>query len=200
MRTLGLDQKPSATPSSLTAVSAPISSAAFKPLLDACNAINCTAEINGGQPASKLTLGFYNFGYDFGGVELYSFGNVSYRHGDALQGYRHPTRLCRTSTGTATTADPTNCFGTSAQTGLVPHIEVMQDEFSFTTGLRGEFGGWNWDLASSYSEDVAEVYTTNSVNASLFVNTGQSPTHFNDGKFEFTQYVGTLDVRKEYDI
>ncbi|MCW2393011.1 iron complex outermembrane receptor protein [Sphingobium sp. B1D7B] len=175
-------------------------SAAFKPLLDACNAENCTAGINGGQPASQLTLGFYNFGYDFGGVELYSFGNISYRHGDALQGYRHPTRLCRTTAGTATTTDPTNCFGTSAQTGLVPHIEVKQDEFQFTTGLRGEISGWDWDLAGSYSEDVAKVYTTNSANASLFVATGQSPSDFYDGSFKFTQFVGTLDLRKEFDV
>jgi len=176
----------------------------FKTLLDACNAVNCTAGINGGQPASKLTLGFYNFGYDFGNVELYSFGDVSYRHGDALQGYRHPTRLCRTFNGTkwvGQTSDPTQCFGTSAQTGTIPHIEVMQDEFSLTGGLRGELGGgWNWDLASSYSEDVARVYTTHSVNASLFVDTGQSPTDFYDGKFKFTQYVTTLDLRKEFEV
>jgi iron complex outermembrane recepter protein len=180
-------------------------SAAFKPLLDACNAINCTAGVNGGQPASKLTVAFFNAGYDFGGVELYSFGDISYRHGDALQGYRHPTRLCRTfSTAQnkwiATTSDPTNCFGTTTKTGLIPHIEVMQDEFSLTTGLKGEIDGWNWDLASSYSEDVARVYTTQSVNASLFVDTGQSPSDFYDGKFEFRQYVGTLDVRKEFDV
>lgn len=181
-------------------------SPAFRPLLEACNAVNCTANINGGQPASKLTLGFYNFGYDFGGIELYSFGDVSYRHGDALQGYRHPTRLCRTYSTSqdrwvATTADPTNCFGNSAQTGLIPHIEVKQDEFSITNGLRGEFGdGWNWDLAGSYSEDVAKVYTTNSVNASLFVDTGQSPSDFYDGKFEFKQFVTTLDMRKEFNV
>jgi iron complex outermembrane receptor protein len=176
-------------------------SPAFKPLLDACNAANCTAEINGGQPASKLTLGFFNFGYDFGGVELYSFGDVSYRHGDALQAYRHPTRVCRTAAGTAQTSDPTMCFGTSATGGFVPHIEVKQDEFSLTTGLRGELdSGWNWDLAASYSEDSAKVYTTHSVNASLFVNTGQSPTDFYDGKFEFTQFVTTLDIRKEFDV
>lgn len=180
-------------------------SPAFKPLLDACNSVNCTAGVNGGQPASKLTLGFYNFGYDFGGVELYSFGDVSYRHGDALQGYRHPTRLCRTQNTdgvwVSTTTDPSNCYGTSAQTGLIPHIEVKQDEFSITNGLRGEFGdGWNWDLAGSYSEDVAKVYTTHSVNASMFVNTGQSPSDFYDGKFEFKQFVSTLDLRKEFEI
>ena len=179
---------------------------AFTTLLDACNAVNCTAGVNGGQPASKLTLGFYNFGYDFGGVELYSFGDVSYRHGDALQGYRHPTRLCRTFSTTqnkwvSQTNDPTQCFGTSTVAGTIPHIEVKQDEFSFTTGLRGEVGGgWNWDLATSYSEDSAKVFTTHSVNASLFVDTGQSPTDFYDGSFDFTQFVTQLDVRKEFNV
>ena len=175
-------------------------SAAFKPLLDACNAINCTAAINGGQPASKLTLAFFNGGYDFGDVEFYTFGDVSYRHGDALQGYRHPTRLCRTTAGAATTTDPTNCFANTAATGMIPHIEVKQDEFSLTGGLRGTIGGWDWDLASAYSEDRAQVLTTHSVNASLFVNTGQSPDYFYDGSFQFRQYVGTLDVRKEFDV
>ena len=169
-------------------------SAAFKPIYDACNAINCTANINGGQPASSLTLGFYNFGYDFGDFEFYSFGDVSYRHGDALQGYRTPNRVCKN------TSDPTTCFGTTATTGLVPHIEVKQDEFSITSGFKGTIADWDWDLAASYSEDIAQVFTTHSVNASLFTNTGQSPTDFYDGKFKFTQFVTTLDLRKEFDI
>lgn len=177
-------------------------SAAFKPLLDACNAVNCTAGINGGQPASKLTVGFYNFGYDFDGFEIYSFGDVSYRSGDALQGYRHPTRVCRNPlTATSQTSDPTNCFADTEVGGLVPHIEVFQDEFSFTGGARGEIGdGWNWDVSGTYAEDIAQVYTTGSVNASLFVATGQSPTDFYDGGFQFNQFVGTLDVNKEFDV
>jgi iron complex outermembrane receptor protein len=175
-------------------------SAAFRPIYQALADNGGTAGINGGQPASKLTLGFYNFGYEFETFEVYSFGDVSYRHGDALQAYRVPNRVCRTPAGTATTADPTNCFGTTAQTGFVPHIEVKQDEFSFTGGLRGDVEGWNWDLSGTYAEDVAQVYTTQSVNASLYVNTGQSPTDFYDGGFQFNQFVGTLDISKEFDI
>jgi iron complex outermembrane receptor protein len=175
-------------------------SSGFAPIYAALNARNGTAGINGGQPASQLTLGFYNAGYDFGGVEFYSFGDVSYRHGDALQGYRVPTRVCRTTAGTATTTDPTNCFGTTGINGLVPHIEVKQDEFQTTNGLKGTLGGWDWDLAASYSEDTARVYTTNSVNASLYVATGQSPTDFYDGKFQFTQFTGTLDLRKPFEV
>lgn len=194
-------------------------SAAFRPIYNALNARNGTAAINGGQPKSKLYIGQYNFGYDFGGVEVYSFGNASYRHGDALQGYRPPNRIC------AVTADPTTCLQSTVADGLVPHIEVKQNEFSFTGGVRGESDGWNWDIAGTYAQDKAEVYTTNSANASLFITTfnnarnaalargatataaitaGQAgaftPTDFYDGSFKFTQFVGTLDVSKEFDI
>ena len=178
-------------------------SAAFQPLYTALANSKGTAGINGGQPASELTLGFYNFGYDFGGVEFYSFGDVSYRHGDALQGYRVPNRVCRnplTNTPVSGGSDPANCFGTTSATGLVPHIEVMQDEFSLTNGLRGEVGGWSWDIGASYAEDASRIYTTQSVNASLYGFTGQSPTDFYDGRFDFKQFVGTVDLKKEFDV
>jgi iron complex outermembrane receptor protein len=175
-------------------------SPAFAPIYQALVDNRGTAEINGGQPKSQLTLGFYNFGYEFDDFEVYSFGNVSYRHGDALQAYRVPNRVCRTAAGTAQTADPTNCFGTTALTGFVPHIEVKQDEFSFTGGVRGDVSGWNWDISGTYAEDISRVYTTQSVNASLYVATGQSPTDFYDGSFQFNQFVGTIDIDREFDI
>ncbi|HEX8055057.1 MAG TPA: TonB-dependent receptor [Novosphingobium sp.] len=208
---------------------------AFAPIYDSVIARNADAGINGGQPKSQLYIASYNFGYDFGGVEFYSFGDVSYRHGDALQGYRPPNRICSSST------IPGTCLQSTITNGLVPHIEVKQDEFSLTGGFKGEVGdGWNWDLSGSYSEDVAKVYTTGSANASMFTNTfnagrnaaycsanncvgltsaqiataanasasavaagqaaAQTPTYFYDGSFKFTQFVGTLDVRKELDV
>ena len=166
-------------------------SPAFRPIYDALNARNGTANINGGQPKSKLTLGYYNFGYDFGGVEFYSFGNVSYRHGDALQGYRPPNRVCVSS------ATPTSCFAPTVNDGMVPHIEVKQDEFQINNGFKGEIDGWDWDLGAGYAEDIAKVYTTGSANASLFTATGFTPRDFYDGSFKFTQFAATLDVRKE---
>jgi iron complex outermembrane receptor protein len=194
-------------------------SAAFKPIYDALNARNGTANINGGQPKSQLYIAEYNFGYDFGGVELYSFGDVSYRHGDALQGYRPPNRIC------ATSADPATCFQPTVANGLVPHIEVKQDEFSFTAGLRGDASEWHWDLSGTYAADKAKVFTTGSANASLFTTNfnnarnaalaagktaaealalaqaqATTPTDFYDGSFKFTQFVGTLDVRKEFEV
>lgn len=176
--------------------------AAFRPIYQALADTDALNGINGGQPASKLTLGFYNFGYEFDNFEVYSFGNISYRAGDALQGYRVPRRLCRNpGTATSQNTDPTNCFANTGQTGLVPHIEVFQDEFSFTGGLRGETSeGWNWDVSGTYAEDISKVFTTGTANASLFVATGFTPTDFFDGSFQFNQFVGTIDIDREFDI
>ena len=198
-------------------------SAAFKPIYDALNARNGTANINGGQPRSTLNIMFVNAGYDFGGVEAYAFGDISRRHGKALQGYRPPNRVCADST------NPATCLQRTVTDGMVPWIEVISNEFSATAGLRGEVSEWNWDLGFTYAEDEAKVYTTHSANASMFVNTfnnarnaylaanpgatassaeaiaaGQAgavtPSDFYDGKFKFTQFVGQLDVRREFDI
>ncbi len=175
-------------------------SAAFRPLYQALADTHGTANINGGQPASKLGVAFFNFGYDFDSFEIYSFGDISRRTGDALQGYRVPNRVCRSAAGAAQTSDPTRCFANTAATGLVPHIEVFQNEFSFTGGITAEAGGWNLDVSGTYAEDNSKVYTTGSVNASLFVATGFSPTDFYDGGFQFTQFVGTVDIDREFDI
>jgi len=104
--------------------------------------------INGGQAKSQLNLLFYNMGYDFGGVELYSFGDVSRRVGYAKQGYRPPNRIC------ASTTDLSTCFGDTGTFGMVPQQKVEQKEYSFTVGAKGEFGGgWNYDGRTTYGYD-----------------------------------------------
>jgi iron complex outermembrane receptor protein len=182
-------------------------SPAFKPIYDALNARNGTAGINGGQPKSNLNIAFYNAGYDFGGVELYSFGNVSHRDSAALQAYRPPNRICVTNT------DPTTCYAPTVTSGMVPLIEVKQDEFSITNGIRGSVDDWDWDLSGTYSEDRSFIYTTGSAHLSLFqdtfrataatpttVDSAYTPRDFYDGGFKFIQFVTTLDVRKGFDV
>jgi iron complex outermembrane receptor protein len=184
----------------------------FQPLYDALNARNGTAAINGGQPNSQLNVAFYNFGYDFGDVQIYSFGDVSYRHGKALQGYRPPNRICVAGSAAVPT-DPASCFGPTQGVGMVPLIEVKQNEFQWTGGIKGDLSGWAWDLSGAYSEDKADVFTTRSANASLWdltsraaaatattADSGFTPRDFYDGGFQFNQLIGTLDVRKEFEI
>ncbi len=68
-------------------------------------------------------------------------------------------------------------------------------------GIKGVFGGgWNWDLSSSYGEDKVNIYTLDSTNATLFGNTGTSPTDFTDGSLRATQWTSNLDINKNFDI
>jgi iron complex outermembrane receptor protein len=197
--------------------------AGFQSIYDSIISRGADAEINGGQPKSELNVGFYNFGYDFGGVEIYSFGDVSYRHGDALQGYRIPRRICNTSAGT----DPTLCLQRTVTDGMVPHIEVKQNEFQITNGIRGDIDVWNIDGSFSYSEDRSSIYTTGSANATLYADAfararataisggataaaanvtaaafanASAPDYFYDGAFQFTQFVGNLDIKRPIEV
>jgi len=197
--------------------------AGFQPVYASIISRKADVGINGGQPKSQLSIGFYNFGYDFGDISFYSFGDVSYRHGDALQGYRVPRRICETGAGT----NPALCLQRTVTNGMVPHIEVKQNEFSATNGVKGEINEWTWDLGLTYARDKANIYTTGSANASLYANdfaaaraqaiaggataaaanataaafaNATAPDYFNDGSFKFTQLVSTLDITKEFDV
>lgn len=164
--------------------------AAFKPIYEALD----LAGINGGQAKSDLSIGFLNAGYDFGGVELYAFGDIARRVGYAYQGYRVPNRICKVA------SDPATCFAGTGLTGMVPQQNVIQDEYSITGGLRGDLGETSWDLAVGYGSDRNAIWTLDSANRSLFIDTGFTPTDFYDGAFKLTQFNVTLDLKHDVEV
>jgi len=170
-------------------------SSAFLPTYTQLTNSGALSHITGGQPRSDLDVAFFNAGYDFGNMQIYAFGDVSYRDGKAKQGFRPPNRICP-----ASGASPVTCFQPTVAAGMVPLIEVEQNEYSLTGGVKGDLAGWNYDYSITYADDKSKVYTTNSANLSLFRATGNTPRDFYDGGFEFTQLTNTLDLRKEYDV
>ncbi len=84
--------------------------------------------------------------------------------------------------------------------GFLPKETLMEDDYSYTLGAKGEIEGWNWDLGGTYGKDVNKIGTTNSGNASIFVNTHSTPTNFYDGSFIASELTGNLDVTKNFDI
>jgi iron complex outermembrane recepter protein len=145
-------------------------------------------------------------GYDFGGVELYSFCDVSRRVGYALQGYRPPNRICADAT------DLTTCYGDTGTFGMVPQQKVEQKEYSFTVGAKGEFGSdWNYDLSVTYGYDQNKIWTIESAHRSLWIAnynasltdptiTPNTVSDAYDGGFKLSQLTTTLDIRKEFDV
>lgn len=167
------------------------------------------SNINGGQAKSYLTIGMINAGYDFGGVELYAFGNYAKRIGYAKQGYRHPARICAVSTGgNPGPYDPSTCFADTGIGGMVPLQSVRQEEYAMTVGLKGESDGWTYDLSTTYGSDYNDIYTLRSANRSLWIDTwnasgGKSaftPSSFYNGAFKLTQWTNTLDISKEVEV
>lgn len=173
--------------------------------------------INGGQPKSYLTEVFYNMGYDFGGIELYSFGDYAHRIGYAKQGYRHPKRICYETGnlgGSVTTAayNPSICYANTGVAGMVPLQHVTQDEYSFTVGAKGEVSGWNYDLSTTYGSDRNDIWTERSAHREVWQEsfaasrlpgstvTPNTPDKAYDGGFRLSQTTVTADVRKEFDV
>lgn len=144
-----------------------------------------------GDARSSLTAGTFNAGYDFGTVEAYSFGSYSRRVARANEQYRLPTRISRTVGGVTIFPFPN---------GLVPQIGLEEDDYAFTGGARGALAGWNWDVSTTYGRDRNRISTLRSANASLYADTGFTPTDFYDGSFTATQFTGNLDLRREVTI
>ena len=173
------------------------------------------AGINGGQPRTKLSVAFYNMGYDFGGVELYSFGDYARREGWAKQGYRHPKRICYEANNlgggiTPAAYNPNICYSDTGINGMVPLQHVIEDEYSFTVGAKGEFGGgWNFDVSATYGDQVDKIWTEKSAHRELWqesyaaalrgIGTPNTPDKAYDGGFKLTQTTVTADIRKEFD-
>ncbi|MES2175401.1 TonB-dependent receptor [Sphingobium sp. AR-3-1] len=172
--------------------------------------------INGGQPKTNLNVAFYNMGYDFGGVELYSFGDYSRREGWAKQGYRHPKRICYeagNTGGNVTSAayDPSICYGDTGVVGMVPLQHVIENEYSFTVGVKGEFGGgWNYDVSGTYGSQKDDIWTEASAHREIWqesyqnqlrgIGVANTPDSAYDGGFKLAQTTLTTDIRKEFDV
>jgi iron complex outermembrane receptor protein len=144
-----------------------------------------------GDPRSHLTTVFFNTGYDFGGVEAYSFGSYGRRVASARESFRLPTQVTRTVDAVKTQLFPN---------GFVPRLGLKEDDFALTAGLRGTVSHWDWDLSGTYGRDRNDLSTLDSANASLYADTGSTPRDFYDGAFIASQFTANLDVKRGLEL
>ena len=153
-----------------------------------------------GDATSTVNNAFYNAGYNLGPVELYSFGSFSYRRAEAYENFRVPSRIVASPVlgVPGTYGDPTALV--FAPLGFSPKEALRETDYAFTGGAKGEVSGWTWDLSTTYGRDSDDIYTRDSANAALFVDTHFTPTEFYDGTFESTQWTTNLDFTREFDV
>jgi len=150
----------------------------------------------------------YNAGYDVTpDVHVYSFGTYNLRSADELSNLRIPSLIV----GVLDPATGKQILGASGTIGkpntIVPFPNgfqtsegLVENNFTTTLGVKGVAYGFSWDLSSTYGRDVVDVYTKNSANRSLYINTGFTPTSFYDGTFIASEWTNNIDITHEWEV
>lgn len=138
-----------------------------------------------GDPSIEQQLLSLNGGVDLGsGLQLYGLFTAAHKHAEAIQNYRGP-----------------NNVSAIYPFGYSPVEAHDEDDTGFTVGLKGQgFGGWAYDLSSTYGRNRAKVLNLESLNANLFIATGSSPTNFYEGFLRAKQLTTTLDVNRDFNV
>jgi outer membrane receptor protein involved in Fe transport len=87
-----------------------------------------------------------------------------------------------------------------APNGFRPMEVLKEDDYQYNMGVKFNVLGWDTDADISYGKDIDSIYTWNSANRVLFVDTHTSPTNFYDGSFTASQFVGSIDASHGYNI
>jgi len=182
----------------LTTATNPALSAAQQALYRNIPGFPFVNKING-DAKSHLTNVQFNSAYDFGDVEAYAFGSYSKRIASAYENLRVPDRVIASPVlgvpGTLATPGELIPF----PTGFSPREGIREDDYSMTGGFRGTLGGFNFDLSTTYGEDKNLIYTLDSANRSLFIDTHFTPLDFYNGFFKAREFTANADFSKEFD-
>ncbi len=113
-------------------------------------------------------------------VNLYAFGGYGERDGNSAGFFRRPS-------------DARNVPAIFPE-GFLPEIDTQTTDWAITGGVRGEVSGWNYDLSTQYGRNKVDFEILNTLNASLGA---ASPTEFDAGGLEYTQWVSNFDVNRD---
>jgi iron complex outermembrane receptor protein len=138
-----------------------------------------------GEAAATASMGEFDLEIPFGennAATFYSFGDLSYRRGNAGGFYRFPYQ---------TTQNVKEFYAN----GFLPEIHPTLNDSSVTVGLRRK-GPWTIDASLTHGESSFRFDIENSVNASLGTS---SPTTFDAGTLSSSETVANLDLQHKLD-
>ena len=136
---------------------------------------------------------FLNAGTDITqAVELYAFGSYGHREGESAGFYRRALDARNRNFSASTTT-----FVPFYDEGFLPLITSDIDDLSLAAGVRGDLGGWNWDLSHVYGTNGFDFGVANSFNVSFGED---SQTQFDAGGLGFGQHVTNLDLQRNLGV
>jgi iron complex outermembrane recepter protein len=160
----------------------------------------------GDPPEIHRQAVMYNSGWHINDkVELYSYGSLGAKSASSYETYRRPTQDGgvdlngdgdRNDTVNGVIEKQVNKY----PYGFTPNEESDERDLEFAFGAKGETAGWAWDLATVYGKSKMDVFTTNSMNFTLWNETGSSPENFYDGSYWSSQWTTSANVSKDFNI
>lgn len=148
--------------------------------------------------------GMYNMEVPAGSnkkTSFYSFGGYNYKASDAFAYSRNwsakPTRFPVTAGGNRIDVSSIMRTTNDGEVYYNPHIQTKISDVSFAAGVKGlSSKKWNWDISNNLGYNNFHYYGDKTFNASLI---GKStPTHFDDGGFNFLQNTLNADFNKTF--
>jgi len=154
------------------------------------------------QPCSATNPNGYSTGFDT------ATGSATCNSGAAIAGSTPPGtagaglnargQIIFTSSNVGNYTDPGELI--PAPEGFRPYEGVKEDDFQYNIGTKFNVLGWDTNIDIGYGKDIDNIYTNNSLNRSLFIDTHTSPTNFYDGTFTASQLTGTIDATHAFNV
>lgn len=116
-------------------------------------------------------------------LTLYSFSTYTRRNSEKPLAFHQPA-----SFGGIATPFPE---------GVEDTLRFIENDFQVAFGGKGELGGWNYDLSSTYGQDHAEATLRHTYNLSYGPD---SPTSVDTGVKTFSQWTNNLDLTRAFDL
>ena len=126
---------------------------------------------------------FYNLNLPVGERDFYSFGRLNQRDSTGAAFFRWP--------------DGFSGVPSVYPNGYRPVTTGENTDFSFSAGLEGNRGDWDWDVSATVGRNDYEFGVENSINPSFG---DASPTTFKLAGFEFTQTILNADLLRPVSI
>jgi iron complex outermembrane receptor protein len=81
--------------------------------------------------------------------------------------------------------------------GFLPLINTELEDYGVVAGVRGDVGGFRYDLSGNRAENHFDFLISNTLNRSLGA---ASPTRFDAGGLRYSQTMANLDVSREFAV
>ena len=101
----------------------------------------------------------------------------------------------------AVTALPAECFTflRSRPGGFTPNFGGQMEDASIVGGIKGDLGGWSWDLSASWGRNEIDFFIVNTVNASLGPNQ-PAGARFEPGGNVQTDTAVNFDISRDFNV